>query len=231
MALRRGQTGMVGDVPTYRLDGAELPTNGVDNAREDPKLGQRPNGNRSNYTLRDLYAYWFAAYRGVVPHGVATSRLMPGAATVEAPKDDEFLNDPEGYEDGAPVTTADTDPEPPNISDMVPVPVVMVDDLTRIERRTAAFFHAYTQGVGTTVDRIIPRQDSRIDCRILNLGPGTVTIGENESRGYTGFTLPAAMTSPIVFPTTREIWAVQQTAQSGPAQVCIFLTFEGRVSE
>lgn len=233
MALSRSRDGMVGNRATIRTQPEELPEGGPDNTRENQENDgqQLPNGNRSAERIKSLYIRWNAAYRGLTPHGIAPRAIVPGAATAPAPTEGDYSGNPDLYQDPVEETNDPPDPFVPNLQDIVPIPVVVIDDLGKLDRRVTPYYTAFTQGVGAICERIVPRQDTRVDCRIMNLGPGTVTIAETESKGYTGFTLPASMTAPILIPTTREIWGIQQAAQVSPAQLCIILVFDKRVAD
>jgi hypothetical protein len=234
MAIKRGRQGIVGGDPTNRREPVENPTDGADNTRDNQKnsLRQRIAGNYNRAHVKTLYDSWNAAYRGLVPHGVAALPLTRGGAKARAPKAIQHRDNPAPFEEGdEPDTIADPDTVAPAVQDITPIPVIMVDDMSAEFTRMSTYWIGYVQGVTTAVDRIIARQENRVDVRIMNLGPGIVYIAENESKGTTGFALPAAMTAPILLPTTREVWAVQASGSPSAAQVNILITYERRVKE
>jgi hypothetical protein len=234
MAIKRGRGGIVGGDPTSQREPAENPTNGADNTRDNQKtnLRQRIAGNYNRAHVKTIYDSWNAAYRGLVPHGVAAFPLTRGAAKSRAPKSGQHRDNPAPFEEGElPDTIADPDIVEPAVQDITPIPVILFDDMSAEFSRMNTYFTAYVQGVTTAVDRIISRQPNRLEVRLMNLGPGIVYIAENESKGTSGYALPAAMTAPILLPTTREVWAVQATGSPSPAQVNILITYERRVKE
>lgn len=234
MAIKRGRQGIVGGEPTSQREPAENPTDGADNTRDNQKtnMRQRIAGNYNRAHVKTLYDSWNAAYRGLVPHGIAALPLTRGSTKARAPKGIQFRDNPAPFEEGELADTIDSpDPTTPAIQDITPIPVIMVDDMSAVFSRMDTYFTAYVQGVGTSMDRIIARQPGRLDIRIMNLGPGIVYIAENESKGTSGFALPAAMTAPILLPTAREVWAVQASGAPSAAQVNILITYERRVKE
>ena len=92
--------------------------------------------------------------------------------------------------------------------------------------RGGEYFTSYVSSITTNVDRIAYQDMSRIQLRIKNNGPGILYIGENESRGFIGY--PMAVNDVLILETTRDVWAVQQTAQTGPAQVGIIASYQKR---
>ena len=223
MVIRRERGGEVAQdsIPAIRDNLDEERDPRVNTGVEDPRSPFQA-GN-FGYLLRTLVEGWNAAYRGRMPHGVTVRPATPGAPRSDAPSDSQFENNPDTFEDGTPVTTKEPELLEVKTVPIDPIPVHLVET-----ERSAQFFTAYTQGVTATVDRIIPRQDYRIAARIWNAGPGIIYIAENESKGVTGLAIPvnAGGNNPVEIPTTREVWAVQQAAQSGPAQVGILLVFE-----
>lgn len=215
MAIRRSFTGMIGDIVVIRRQGNRNET------WDDPREGQYEQGNAGAYTLRTLYDFWNASYRGLAPHGVLSG----------APNSPDVVDNPRPFDEtgDADFDTIQEDPDEVAlpIDEIQAVPIVIMDDLSGIGRRTGAYFNAFTQAVTTSVDTLLTIDPYRDRAVITNAGPGIVYLGETESRGYGGYALPAA-SAPFLIPTTRAIYAIQQTGQVGPAQVSILSVTEKR---
>ena len=65
MAIKRSGDGQIGDA-------AKVPTQDRAEVWNDPREGDPISGNASAYSLRTIYKWWNAAYRGLTPHGVLT---------------------------------------------------------------------------------------------------------------------------------------------------------------
>lgn len=212
MAIKRTGDGQIDDV-------AHVPDQNHAEVWNDPREGDPISGNRSAYTLRTIYDYWNAAYRGLVPHGVLS----------KVPNSPDVVDNPATFEesdaDFEADNTEDTYTEP-NIDDITAVPVVIVDNLENLGNRAGEYFTSYLSSVSTSVDRIAYQDMSRVQLRIKNNGPGILYIGENESRGYIGY--PVAVGDVLILATTRDVWAVQQTGQTGPCQVGIIASYQKR---
>lgn len=200
------------------------PTNrqysGIQNV-DTPELPYKPTNALNRQNLRTLFTYWNAAYRGLVPHGVRTPAPVI---------DDE--RDADTFEESVPTDL--TQPILPGVEaiNITPIPVVLVDDISETKSRVGTYFTAYTENVqAVTTQRVIPPQRNRIKTFLQNAGPGTVWIAQDESVGVTGFPLAAAMTMPLELDTTREVWAIQQSGQSGVAKLSIMLLFERRIEQ
>ena len=222
MAIRRSRLGgMIGDVVIVRRNNRSGSPGEVWN---DPRDGDPDSGNASAFTLRDLYSYWNAAYRGLSPHGVLT----------QAPNSPDMVDNPATFDEtDADFDTVNTQPlvpedgPPYDLADIHAVPIVVMDDLSALGGRAKSYFTAWTMGVTATIDTLVADDPSRTSIRIYNAGPGTVYIAETESKGYTGFPLAAASSS-ITINSTRGVYAIQQSGQASPAQVSLLAINERR---
>jgi hypothetical protein len=167
--------------------------------------------------LKSVYKAWNAAYRGFVPGGVQ----MP------PPDSSSEYDEPETYADtDYDVTYAD--PETIDVRNIVPIPVVIMDDLQATRRKTEIDFEAGQFFVGAISPVIIvSRRGSRISLRISNNGPGIVYIGKTESYGTTGYALQ--VNEAMTLTTTKDVWAIQQTAQTGNADVSILEEYQKEI--
>lgn len=212
MAIKRTRDGQVGDT-------AHVPLPTEDEVWNDPREGDPISGNKSAYSLRTIYDYWNVAYRGLVPHGVLKG----------VPNSPDVIDNPATFEESDADFNADNTEETytePNIDDITAVPVVIVDDLANLGLRGGEYFTSYLASISTAVDRIAYQDPSRIRLRIKNNGPGILYLGENESRGPIGY--PMAVNDIVDLETTRDVWAVQQAGQTGPAQVGIIASYQKR---
>lgn len=162
--------------------------------------------------------YWNAAYRGLVPGGIQTSNdstaplvTNTGTGTDAAPwnETDEYIDEP----------TPDVE--------IQPVPIVIIDDLSRVSGSVEKFIRTYQQAVfatGTTL--LVNRNPFNSQVRLRNLGITAfdVSLGHNESIGTTGY--PLVPGAEIVIHTTREIWAQQITPQSTPSIIAVFVEYD-----
>jgi len=212
MAIKRTGDGQIDDV-------AHVPDQNHAEVWNDPREGDPISGNKSAYTLRTLYDFWNRAYGGLVPHGVLS----------KAPNSPDVVDNPATFEesdaDFEVHNQEDTYTEP-NIDDITAIPVVIMDDLASLGNRANEYFVAFAQNIRPTPDRLIAQDQSRQSLRITNNGPGTLYIGENESRGFAGY--PLALNATITLTTTRDVWATQQTGQTGPAVVGLIATYQKR---
>jgi hypothetical protein len=165
--------------------------------------------NKKTGTLSSVVDYWNAAYRGFVPGGLnqvapEITDIGPDPVTVDMP-DDPYVN---------------PDPEVELEQNIVPVPVVLMDDLSHTRKRVEIYPTTFTANVdGVTPRILLPRDPYRTQAIIQNLGLGSIYLGHNESVGNTGFAL--ALGQLVVLSTTRELWAIQQSAQATVAQVSV----------
>lgn len=158
--------------------------------------------------------YWNAAWRGLSPGGLQQNPpeytdIGPDPETVDMPDDPYVLPD-----NPVELQTA-----------AVPIPVVLVDDLSHTVKRVEKYNICLTANVDANTSRIlIPRDPFRTQVIVQNLGPGIVYLGHNESVGSSGFSLP--LNQLIVLGTTREVWAIQQSAQASIAQVSVLMEYD-----
>lgn len=157
--------------------------------------------------LKSIYQSWNAAYRGFVPGGV---QMPPPDSTLE-------YDEPETYQN----TEYDVtwpDPQTIDVRNIVPIPVVIMDDLQATRRKTEIDFESGQFAVAAVSPVIIvSRRGSRISLRISNNGPGIVYLGKTESYGTSGYALQ--VNEAMTLTTTKDVWAIQQTAQTGPAEI------------
>lgn len=146
-----------------------------------------------------LQDYWKIPFRGFVPGGLSNSAL---------PKITEL--------DDAPVME-ESEPE----SD---VRLLVVKNDIRV------YFHAFQIQVGDVeTEQVLGNDICRRRALIRNVGPGTVFIGATESIGRTGYGLAQITTqAPLEVVTTEEMWALQETGQSGTAVLHILVEFDKR---
>jgi len=148
--------------------------------------------------LSSVLDYWNAAYRGFVPGGL---NQVP-------PEDSDIGPDPE------PITEPDdpfvlADPEVKLEQGIVPMPVVIMDDISHTRKRVEKYNLMLTANVQNDSTRIlIPRDPYRTQV-ILQTTVAAIYLGHNESVGTSGFLLPVDQV--IVLGTTREVWAIAQT--------------------
>ena len=164
--------------------------------------------------------YWNAAFRGLSPGGWQQN---PPVAT-DMGDVPPFAEDVEDYIPAdAPVALQ---------QNVAPMPVVLVDDLTHTRKRVEKFLITMTQQINSLAPSlIVPRNPFRTQVVLNNIGPGIVYIGNDESltvnpqSGATnGFAM--AINSVLVLGTTREIWAIQQTAQATTGFVSIAMEYD-----
>lgn len=162
--------------------------------------------------------YWNAAYRGLVPGGIQTANdstapliTNTGTGTDAAPLDDvtQYVDEP----------TPDVEVQP--------VPIVIIDDLSRVAGSVEKFWHAYQQAVpfvGTTL--LVNRNPFTTQVRLRNTSTTAfdVAIGHNESIGVVGY--PLVPGAEIVLHTTREIWAQQITSQATPSIIAVMIEYD-----
>jgi hypothetical protein len=157
--------------------------------------------------------YWNAAFRGLSPGGW---QQKPPVAT-DAGDVPPFAEDVEDY--------VPADPLAPIQQNIVPIPVVLVEDISHTQKRVERFIIANTQQVNAINSTlIVPQNPFRTQTILNNLGPGIVYIGHNETVGAGGFSL--AVNSVVVLGTTRDLWAIQQTAQTSLANVSIIQEYD-----
>ena len=173
---------------------------------ENPGTEPEPQrGNRTRLAFNTIYAHWSAAYRGFVPHGVRLPSPEKGVIA-------QFDDDPATFEEAAEMPPEEDAPH--------------VD----VEPYTQVYWTSYTMNVGTTPVMIGSYNKNRKKMRLYNQGPGTVWIAHNENVANQGFPL-TSVTQPLELETSREVWAVQQTAQVGFAQVSILSEEEKEIGE
>lgn len=154
-------------------------------------------GNDTGIRASSIYRYWNAAYRGFAPHGVRLP--SPTTGTLE-----QFEDDPNTFEE-------DSTAEPSA-------------DFEPVESYEQDYWNTISVQVGATQPVLVVGQDNdRTLLRMVNIGPGIVWVGHNESVLNGGFPLiPMATTFyDLELHTTREVWAIQQTAQTTPAQLSV----------
>ena len=167
--------------------------------------------------LSSVLDYWNAAYRGFVPGGInqvppEVTDIGPDPEPIDMPEDPYVLPDPEvQLEQG-----------------IVPVPVVLMDDLSHTRKRVEKYNLMLTANVTGPSSRIlIPRDPYRTQV-ILQTTGAAVYLGHNESVGSSGFLLPVSQV--IVLGTTREVWAIVQTATpptgTEAAQVSVLMEYD-----
>ena len=149
-------------------------------------------GNRTGIDVASIYRHWTAAYRGFVPHGIRMPSPERGMIK-------QFDDNPETFNE-------DIVEEPEGI--------ILVDPYEQ------TYFTTYTRNVGVLPVQLAAYEKTRVKLRVFNSGPGIVWISHNESVGTDGFPLTNA-TQPFELETTREVWAIQQSAQSGLAAVSV----------
>lgn len=197
------------------------------NSEEVSDSPQKQHGNSNIATLRSIYENWNAAYRGFVPHGINPSGFPGSRGRYPSPSDDSPDQNTEPLpfdEDDPDFIPADSVPRV--YQDIVPIPIVLMEDLSAEKPVMGSFCTFYTENVqGVSTQRIVVPQRNRSLVMLQNAGPGTVWIAQDESVGRSGFPLAAAMTAPLLIQTTREIWAIQQTAQTSNAFVSIILQY------
>lgn len=170
--------------------------------------------NKKTGALSSVVDYWNAAYRGFVPGGLNQvppeyTDIGPDPETVDMP-DDPYV-----------------EPDPPVElqTAAVPIPVVLMDDLSHTRKRVEIYPVTLTANVDTNARILIPRDPFRTQCILQNISAtvtsGIVYLGHNESVGVTGFQLAPGQL--IVLSSTRELWAVQQAGQSAIAQVSVIM--------
>ena len=200
---------------------------------EQPATLPKPQaGNSTRIDLRTLYDAWNAAYRGLAPHQINPWPITPGAASAEAPTTMSagMADNPKTFEESTPDTVGDEE-EPETLSDLLTIPQVQIVD--NVET-TDEYFHSYTMNVGAkTPVMIVSSQKYRGTVYLINRGEDVVFIGVSESRGTEGFPLigtgAASPPLPILVPTTREIWAIADSAAgTGFMPVKVLITYERR---
>lgn len=160
-----------------------------------PSEPEPQRGNDTGISLRSLYRQWNAAYRGFVPHGVRLPSPTEGVVT-------EFDDNPETFVEDEPI-------DEPEVN------------IREVEEYSQDYWNPVTLNVTVVPTLIAGIDPDRTLIRIVNQGPGMVWIGHNESVLTGGFPLPPMTTTfyDLELHTTREIWAVQQSGQAGPAQL------------
>jgi hypothetical protein len=175
--------------------------------------------NRKTNTLSSVVDYWNAAYRGLVPGGI---NQVPPEYTDTGP-DPEPIDQPDD-------PYVNPDPLIEVQQNIVPIPVVITDDISHTRIRVAKEILTYTQQIlSSSSYRLVTRVPYTTQIILQNLGPGIVYLGHNESVGTSGFQLPVGQL--IVLGTTRDVWAIQQTGQSGYAQVCVIHEYDKDTTE
>lgn len=167
--------------------------------------------------LKTIYDNWKLAYRGMAPHGI----------TKPAPYIDEYT-EPETFDaveteitspDGSP------DPLPFNYENVIPIPIVIIDDLHSTRRNTETYFTAYQENVQAVNSQlVVNRHNARVSLRLSNNGPGIVYLGHTESIGRSGYAM--AVNEALTLTTTRDVWAIQQAAQSGTAALSVIYEYD-----
>jgi|SRR5882757_7020959 len=142
--------------------------------------------------------YWNAAFRGLSPGGWQQS---PPVAT-DMGDVPPFAEDVEDY--------VPADPLAPVQQDIVPIPVVLVDDISHTQKRVERHIVTYAFNVSTFAGLAVSRNPFRTQTIINNTSNVAVYLGHNETIGVTGFILPP--TSVVVLGTTRDIWVTTLTA-------------------
>lgn len=149
--------------------------------------------------------YWNAAFRGLVPGG--WPQKPPVATDMgDVPPFDE---DTETY--------IPADAEVPLQQNVVPMPVILVDDLSHTRKRVERYLTTLSFNITLSPGLVVPRNPFRTQTIINNTTNVAVFIGHNESvlAGLTvaspgGFAL--SPNSVVVLGTTRDIWVVATTA-------------------
>jgi hypothetical protein len=160
--------------------------------------------------------FWNAAYRGLVPGGIQTNNdsTAPaisdsGVGTEAAPLDEkeQYVDEPE--------------PDPPSTI----LPVIIVDDKSRVAGSVEKFIRTYTVTLNAVTPQLaLAREPSRTRVVLINNGPGIAYLGHNESVGISGFPLPINTT--LTLTTTRELWILQQSGQVSLGVVAILVEYD-----
>lgn len=151
---------------------------------------------------KTVYDYWNAGMRGFVPGGL--NRKGDSSAPVL----------PDGGDDAEPFSeTPVTVVQPDETKRPDAVPVVILDDLTRIAGSVEKYFNTYQITVGNIGNTKIVERDKRrirVTIEMEEVGDGILWIGATESVGRTGF--PLINTQRLVLETSREVWATWEPA-------------------
>lgn len=171
--------------------------------------------------MRTLYDYWSAAYRGLEPHNVNSP----------APIDTQY-DEPETFDDAEQESIINPDVKPNSLmfkyEKVIPIPVVVIDDLHSTRRHTETYFTAYSELVqAVNPQLVVSRHSSRISLRLSNNGPGIVYLGHNESVLLGGYAM--AVNEALTLTTTRDVWAIQQTGQVSAAALSIMYEYDKEI--
>lgn len=155
---------------------------------------------REQHKERKLNAmdYWNAAFRGLSPGGW---QQKPPVAT-DMGDVPPFAEDVEDY--------VPADPLAPIQQNIVPIPVVLVEDISHTQKRVERFLIAGSHNITTFPSLMVPRNPFRTQTIINNTTNVSIFLGHNESIGTGGFSLSAS--SVVVLGTTRAIWVVAAVA-------------------
>jgi hypothetical protein len=173
--------------------------------------------------LQTLYDNWKAAYRGLQPHGISKP-----APYIDEYTEPETFNEAEAEEPTTPDSTPD--PLPFSYKNVIPIPIVIIDDLHSTRRTSDTYFTAYQENVqAVNPQLIVNRHNDRVSVRLSNNGPGIIYLGHNESVLRGGYAM--AVNEALTMTTTRDIWAIQQTAQSGPAALSVMYEYDREIEK
>lgn len=173
--------------------------------------------------LQTLYDNWKAAYRGLQPHGINQP-----APYIDEYTEPETFNEAEAEEPTTPDSTPD--PLPFNYKNVIPIPIVIIDDLHSTRRTSDTYFTAYQESVqAVNPQLIVNRHNDRVSVRLSNNGPGIIYLGHNESVLRGGYAM--AVNEALTMTTTRDIWAIQQTAQTGPAALSVMYEYDREIEK
>jgi len=160
---------------------------------------------------RTYQDYWNRAYGG----------LLPGGLNQKGDSSAPVL--PDGGDDAEPFSeTPVTVVQPEEEKRPDAVPVVVMDNLSRVAGSVERYFRTYqiqVGDVGTT--QILDHDPRRYSVTIRNCTLGNaVFLGDTESTGATGFELIGGSTTVFNISTTRRMWAITAPFVGGtpPAQ-------------
>jgi hypothetical protein len=178
-------------------------------------------------TYQDL---WNAAYRGLVPGGL--NEKGNSSAPVL----------PDGGDDAEPFSeTPVSFVEPEEVKRPDAVPVVILDDLSRVAGSTEDYFLTYQVVVGSVSPVMIANRDPRrTRIRLFNVGTtspdNNIYVGHNESvDASTGFRVIAndplqiSIESRIEFKTTRQVWAIAEAGGVTSTIVHVLVEYEKEI--
>lgn len=156
------------------------------------------------------------AYRGLSPGGL---QQLLGVKGTPGDMDDPptFSEDVESY--------IEPDSQVALQQNIVPIPIVIVDDITHTRRRVDRRIVTNTATIdAVTPQMIVPRNSYRTQTILENLGPGIAYLGHNESIGVSGFAL--SVNSVLVLGTTEPLYCIQQSAQASLGLVSVIQEYD-----